>query len=59
MTVQASVLIATLVAIGYEFLWKSWNIRSTQDEAAAGMVVGHPRVDNPRGSYVIVWKGGP
>ena len=40
MTVQTAVLIETLVALGAEVRWASCNIFSTQDEAAAAVVVG-------------------
>src|SRR3546814_7807723 len=40
MTVQTAVLIETLVALGAEVRWASCNIFSTQDEAAAAIVVG-------------------
>ena len=40
MTVQTAVLIETLVALGAEVRWASCNIYSTQDEAAAAVVVG-------------------
>ena len=40
MTVQMAVLIETLVALGAEVRWASCNIYSTQDEAAAAVVVG-------------------
>ena len=46
MTVQTAVLIETLVALGAEVRWASCNIFSTQDHAAAAVVVGpgrHPR----------------
>ncbi|MEU4016319.1 adenosylhomocysteinase [Microbacterium sp. NPDC028030] len=58
MTVQTAVLIETLVALGAEVRWASCNIFSTQDEAAAAVVVG-PRgtVDAPAGVPVFAWKG--
>ena len=40
MTVQTAVLIETLVALGAEVRWASCNIFSTQDHAAAAVVVG-------------------
>src|SRR5215475_13962760 len=40
MTVQTAVLIETLVALGAQVRWVSCNIFSTQDEAAAAVVVG-------------------
>src|SRR5690606_36292631 len=58
MTVQTAVLIETLVALGAEVRWASCNIYSTQDEAAAAVVVG-PKgsVDQPAGVPVFAWKG--
>ena len=40
MTVQTAVLIETLVALGAQVRWASCNIFSTQDHAAAAVVVG-------------------
>jgi adenosylhomocysteinase len=40
MTVQTAVLIETLVALGAQVRWASCNIFSTQDEAAAAVVLG-------------------
>ncbi|ANN18135.1 adenosylhomocysteinase [Amycolatopsis orientalis] len=58
MTVQTAVLIETLVALGAEVRWVSCNIFSTQDEAAAAVVVGPDgTVDAPSGSAVFAWKG--
>ena len=58
MTVQTAVLIETLVALGAEVRWASCNIFSTQDEAAAAIVVGpHGTVDEPKGVPVFAWKG--
>ncbi len=58
MTVQTAVLIETLVALGAEVRWASCNIFSTQDHAAAAVVVGPDgTVDNPRGVPVYAWKG--
>ncbi|MER7863044.1 MULTISPECIES: adenosylhomocysteinase [Amycolatopsis] len=58
MTVQTAVLIETLVALGAEVRWVSCNIFSTQDEAAAAVVVGpNGTVENPSGSSVFAWKG--
>ncbi len=58
MTVQTAVLIETLVALGAEVRWASCNIFSTQDQAAAAVVVGpHGGEDNPQGSPVFAWKG--
>src|SRR5262252_2689338 len=58
MTVQTAVLIETLVALGAEVRWASCNIFSTQDEAAAAVVVGpHGTPANPSGVPVFAWKG--
>ncbi len=58
MTVQTAVLIETLVALGAEVRWASCNIFSTQDEAAAAIVVGPAgSVDAPAGVPVFAWKG--
>lgn len=58
MTVQTAVLIETLVALGAEVRWASCNIFSTQDEAAAAIVVGPDGTpDEPRGVPVFAWKG--
>src|SRR3954469_991147 len=40
MTVQTAVLIETLVALGAQVRWASCNIFSTQDHAAAAVVIG-------------------
>ncbi|HLW45552.1 MAG TPA: adenosylhomocysteinase [Acidimicrobiales bacterium] len=58
MTVQTAVLIETLVALGARVQWASCNIFSTQDHAAAAIVVGpQGSVDDPRGVPVFAWKG--
>ncbi|MFJ5697856.1 adenosylhomocysteinase [Arthrobacter sp. NPDC093139] len=57
MTVQTAVLIETLTALGAEVRWASCNIFSTQDEAAAAVVVGAGTVDDPQGVPVFAWKG--
>ncbi|MCX2747653.1 adenosylhomocysteinase [Arthrobacter sp. MI7-26] len=57
MTVQTAVLIETLTALGAEVRWASCNIFSTQDEAAAAVVVGKGTVGDPRGVPVFAWKG--
>ena len=57
MTVQTAVLIETLTALGAEVRWASCNIFSTQDEAAAAVVVGHGTVEDPQGVPVYAWKG--
>lgn len=58
MTVQTAVLIETLVQLGAEVRWVSCNIFSTQDEAAAAVVVGpNGTVEQPSGVPVFAWKG--
>jgi adenosylhomocysteinase len=58
MTVQTAVLIETLVALGADVRWASCNIFSTQDHAAAAVVVGPAgTVDSPSGVPVYAWKG--
>ncbi len=58
MTVQTAVLIETLVALGADVRWASCNIFSTQDHAAAAVVVGpEGSVDAPAGVPVFAWKG--
>lgn len=58
MTVQTAVLIETLTALGAEVRWASCNIYSTQDEAAAAVVVGPDgTVDDLQGVPVFAWKG--
>ena len=58
MTVQTAVLIETLAALGAEVRWASCNIFSTQDHAAAAVVVGKDGTpDAPRGVPVYAWKG--
>jgi adenosylhomocysteinase len=58
MTVQTAVLIETLVELGAEVRWASCNIFSTQDHAAAAVVVGpHGTPENPKGVPVFAWKG--
>jgi adenosylhomocysteinase len=58
MTVQTAVLIETLVALGAEVRWASCNIFSTQDHAAAAVVVGpNGTPDDPKGVPVFAWKG--
>ena len=49
MTIQTSVLIETLVALGAEVTWSSCNIFSTQDHAAAAIAEA--------GIPVYAWKG--
>ncbi|MFD6196220.1 adenosylhomocysteinase [Mycobacteroides salmoniphilum] len=58
MTIQTAVLIETLVALGAEVRWASCNIFSTQDHAAAAIVVGpHGTPEEPQGTPVFAWKG--
>ncbi len=58
MTVQTAVLIETLVELGADVRWVSCNIFSTQDHAAAAVVVGkNGTPDNPKGTPVFAWKG--
>src|ERR671925_497236 len=61
MTVQTAVLIETLTELGADVRWVSCNIFSTQDHAAAAVVVGRPETggtsENPRGTPVFAWKG--
>ena len=58
MTIQTAVLIETLVALGADVRWVSCNIFSTQDHAAAAVVVGpHGTVESPSGVPVFAWKG--
>jgi adenosylhomocysteinase len=61
MTVQTAVLIETLTHLGADVRWVSCNIFSTQDHAAAAVVVGRPESggtpENPQGVPVFAWKG--
>jgi len=57
MTVQTAVLIETLVELGADVRWVSCNIFSTQDHAAAAVVVGPGTVEDPQGVPVFAWKG--
>jgi adenosylhomocysteinase len=61
MTIQTAVLIETLVDLGADVRWVSCNIFSTQDHAAAAVVVGRPENGgspaNPKGTPVFAWKG--
>jgi adenosylhomocysteinase len=61
MTIQTAVLIETLDLLGADVRWVSCNIFSTQDHAAAAVVVGRPEtggtIDHPRGIPVFAWKG--
>ncbi len=58
MTMQTAVLIETLTALGAEVRWASCNIFSTQDHAAAAVVVGQDGTpEAPAGVPVFAWKG--
>jgi adenosylhomocysteinase len=61
MTVQTAVLIETLDELGADVRWVSCNIFSTQDPAAAAVVVGRPETggtpEDPKGTPVSAWKG--
>src|ERR1700709_2331195 len=58
MTAQTAVLIETLTSLGAEVRWASCNIFSTQDHAAAAVVVGpHGTPEEPKGVPVFAWKG--
>ena len=61
MTVQTAVLIETLDQLGADVRWVSCNIFSTQDHAAAAVVVGRPdsggTPQDPKGIPVFAWKG--
>ena len=61
MTIQTAVLIETLADLGADVRWVSCNIFSTQDHAAAAVVVGRPETGGtaaaPRGIPVFAWKG--
>jgi adenosylhomocysteinase len=61
MTIQTGVLIETLADLGADVRWVSCNIFSTQDHAAAAVVVGRPETggtaENPKGIPVFAWKG--
>src|SRR5918996_4393312 len=61
MTIQTAVLIETLTELGADVRWVSCNIFSTQDHAAAAVVVGRPETggtpQTPKGIPVFAWKG--
>src|SRR5215204_5397545 len=58
MTIQTAVLIETLTTLGADVRWVSCNIFSTQDQAAAAVVVGlNGTTDAPAGVPVYAWKG--
>jgi len=57
MTIQTAVLIETLKDLGADVRWVSCNIFSTQDHAAAAVVVGNGTPEDPMGCPVYAWKG--
>src|SRR5215216_3159512 len=61
MTIQTAVLIETLTDLGADVRWVSCNIFSTQDHAAAAVVVGRSETggtpESPQGTPVFAWKG--
>src|ERR1700755_1723003 len=58
MDIATAVLTETLAALGAEVRWASCNIFSTQDHAAAAIVVGPDGTpDDPKGIPVFAWKG--
>src|SRR6187401_3323370 len=61
MTIQTAVLIETLTELGADVRWVSCNIFSTQEHAAAAVVVGRPETGGtpavPKGTPVFAWKG--
>ncbi len=57
MTIQTAVLIETLRDLGADVRWASCNLFSTQDHAAAAVVVGDGTPADPRGIPVFAWKG--
>jgi adenosylhomocysteinase len=61
MTIQTAVLIETLAVLGADIRWATCNIFSTQDHAAAAVVVGTPSAggtpEDPKGVPVFAWKG--
>ncbi|MGJ9413450.1 adenosylhomocysteinase [Aeromicrobium sp. CF4.19] len=58
MTIQTAVLIETLVDLGADVRWATCNIFSTQDHAAAAVVVGRDgTAEDPKGTPVFAWKG--
>jgi adenosylhomocysteinase len=57
MTIQTAALIETLVDLGADVRWSSCNIFSTQDQAAAAVVVGRKgTAAKPKGTPVFAWK---
>ena len=58
MTIQTAALIETLAELGADVRWVSCNIFSTQDHAAAAVVVGrNGTISDPQGTSVFAWKG--
>ena len=58
MTIQTAVLIETLTALGAQVRWASCNIFSTQDQAAAAVVVGpNGTPKDPKGVPCFAWMG--
>jgi adenosylhomocysteinase len=58
MTIQTAVLIETLLDLGASVRWASCNIFSTQDHAAAAVVVGRRgTIASPKGVPCFAWKG--
>src|SRR5512138_2154127 len=58
MTIQTAVLVETLADLGAEVRWASCNIFSTQDHAAAAVVVGREGTPaRPAGIPTFAWKG--
>src|SRR5712691_6263769 len=61
MTIQTAVLIETLAELGADVRWVSCNSFSTQDHAAAAVIVGRPETggtaNDPKGTPVFAWKG--
>jgi adenosylhomocysteinase len=58
MTIQTAVLIETLTSLGADVRWCSCNIFSTQDHAAAAVVVGKDgTAEDPKGVPTFAWKG--
>ncbi len=58
MTVQTAVLIETLADLGADVRWVSCNVFSTQDHAAAAVVVGRTGTpEQPAGVPVFAYKG--
>lgn len=56
-TVQTAVLVETLTTLGAKVRLASCNIFSSQDEAAAALVVGAGTTEAPIGVEVFGWKG--